>query len=77
MLRGCVFDIVPLELIFNDQLIWNHIVFNSGVNIFQKNQNYSATRPENWKTFPERDYIVEWNNSVTHTNLEEIFENSG
>ena len=49
----------------------------SVVNIFQKNENYPATRPENWKTFPERDFIIECNNSVTHTNLEEIFENSG
>ena len=49
----------------------------AGVNIFQKNQNYSATRPEKWKTFPEQDFIIECNNSVTPTNLEELFENSG
>ena len=52
--------------------------YRSGVNIFQKDQNYSATRPEKWKTFPEKDFIIiiECNNSVTHTKLEERFENS-
>ena len=42
-------------------------ILKPGVNIFQKNLNYSATLAEKWKTFPEQDSIFWYNNSVAHT----------